>query len=286
MYKIKNVIFINLVIIISLLGINNVSAQFTNELTPAYYAYAQARNTAIPQNQLLPNLDKTLSLSIHIVLDSLGEPNIDTNDIYIAIDTLNSKFSPINLSFRICSIDSIENYQWDTLVVNDDDGLKEEQQMTTNNHIDSTINVYFVTAFEGLPQATGFTSYPGGADNIFILKDNVDDMTIPHEFGHFFGLLHTFGDGNATELVNESNCETSGDFLCDTEADPSADLPSAYTANNQCELSPMLKDSNDEFYMPPTDNIMSYYGDCRCKFTKQQYRVMAYEYLHNRYYLW
>ncbi len=263
-----------------------VFAQYTNELTPEYYAYAQARNANIEQNQLLPCLNKTLTVSLFLVKDSLGEVNIDLNDIYTAFDTLNSLFSPICLSFKICSIDSIDNYQWDTLKVNDDNGYQEEQQLVTNFHKDSTINVYFVTAFKGLPQATGFTSYPGGADNIFILKDNVLDMSIPHEFGHFFGLLHTFGNGNATELVNESNCETAGDFLCDTEADPSPDLPGAYSADNNCELLQHLKDINDQFYMPPTDNIMSYYGRCRKRFTKQQYRIMAYEYLNHRNYLW
>jgi len=281
-----NIFKFNLIVFISLFNITNSFAQFTNELTPAYYAYAQARNTVIPQNQLLPCLDKTLTVSIHILKDSLGETNIDTVDIYTAFDTLNSKFAPICLRFKICSIDSVDNFQWDTLQVNNDDGLREEQQLVTNIHIDSTINVYFVAAFEDLPQATGFTSYPGGADNIFILKDNVDDMSIPHEFGHFFGLIHTFGDGVNIGFANDSLCDSTCDFLCDTEADPSEDLPSAYAADGNCELAPMLQDDNDVYYMPPTDNIMSYYGDCRCKFTKQQYRIMAYEYLHNRYYLW
>jgi hypothetical protein len=269
-----------------LFSINSYS-QYTGELTPAYYAYAQNRNSLISFNRLLPCVNKTLSVSIHILKDSLGQTNINYSDITAAFDTLNSKFSPICLKFKICNVDSISNFQWDSLDVNDDNGLKEEQQLITNHHIDSTINVYFVAAFNNLPLATGFASFPGGCDNIFILKDNVNDMTISHEFGHFFGLLHTFGDGNSQELVDASNCSTQGDFLCDTEADPSADLPSQPpSVNNYCELANPLHDANNQFYMPPTDNIMSYYGDCRCKFTNQQYAIMAYEYLTNRKYLW
>ena len=59
-----------------------------------------------------------------------------------------------------------------------------------------------------------------------------------HEFGHFFSLLHTYhgvdaypfiwGNGPAPdstalgywlEFANGSNCETAGDFICDTPAD-------------------------------------------------------------------
>ena len=264
----------------------NVYGQYTNELTPQYYAYAQARNSLIEQNRQLPCVDKTLSIAVYIVRDSLGNPNILESNIHIAIDSLNELFSPICLSFNICSIEYINNYQWDTLTVNDDNGKHEEEQMVTTYHKDSTINLYFIKAFKNLPGEYGLSAYPGGCDNIIIEKDHVNDKTIPHQFGRFFGLLPTFGMGNSQELVDGSNCETTGDFLCDTEADPQNSPYFSLSTTSNCELANPQTDNNNQFYLPPTDNIMSFYRNCRVRFTKQQYRIMAFEYLNNRNYLW
>lgn len=52
---------------------------------------------------------------------------------------------------------------------------------------------------------------------------------LPHEIGHHFSLYHPFDyNGGAKELVKRdtgANCETTGDFLCDTPADPYNDIP-------------------------------------------------------------
>ena len=63
-------------------------------------------------------------------------------------------------------------------------------------------------------------------------EDDMGNRLIPHELGHNFNLVHTFGErsGNGTlgsgttlELVTRgagANCTTEGDYLCDTPADP------------------------------------------------------------------
>lgn len=49
--------------------------------------------------------------------------------------------------------------------------------------------------------------------------------TTAHEMGHCLGLYHTFqgGDENVARSGNCANCTTTGDGLCDTEADPHSD---------------------------------------------------------------
>jgi hypothetical protein len=272
--------YISILFFILFINIKSYS-QFTNDAN-SFYSYAATRNASINFDRVLPCYEKTLSVSVFVVLDSLGQSNITNNQINKAIDSLNAKFSPICIQFRVCSTTEIANFQWDTLKVNDNDGLQEEAQLITNHFVDHTINLYFVAAFENLPGESGFTSYTPSYQSIFMIKDQLDDYELVHEFGHFFGLLHTFGLGNSSEYANGSNCTTTGDFLCDTPADPTNDYPTyPLSVDQYCELASGQKDMLQNWYMIPSDNLMSHYKSCRCKFTTQQYHVMAYEFLYH-----
>src|SRR4051812_1099386 len=57
-------------------------------------------------------LNKTLSVAIHIVTDSLNKPNITQAAINAGLDTVNHDFAPICLKFKICSQDTIYNYKY------------------------------------------------------------------------------------------------------------------------------------------------------------------------------
>lgn len=82
---------------------------------------------------------------------------------------------------------------------------------------------------------------------------------ISHELGHFMSLEHTFLGFN--ELVDGSNCNTAGDFVCDTPADPNQ--------FNLCSYVGTGTDANGDFYQPDSINIMSYSG-CYERFTPGQ----------------
>jgi hypothetical protein len=87
-------------------------------------------------------------------------------------------------------------------------------------------------------------------------------------------------------LANGMNCETTGDLVCDTAADP--DPEGNCDPDDKCNYTgtPVI-DANGDWYVPPTDNYMSYYGSpCRCRFTPGQYNRMIQQYLTNRSYLW
>jgi phage-related protein len=104
--------------------------------------------------------------------------------------------------------------------------------------------------------------------------------------GHFFGLYHTFDQDFGVELVDGSNCETTGDLVCDTEADPTDE--GDHLPYPDCNYTgPYMTDANGDYYVPPTNNIMSYYSfDCICRFTPQQYNRMLEQYQQFRSYLW
>ena len=98
-----------------------------------------------------------------------------------------------------------------------------------------------------------------------------NDSSLAHELGHFFSLIHTHGPDNnkmTTELADGSNCDTDGDGICDTPADP---MLSCDNINNFCEFTGIETDANGHAFNPDTGNVMSYSRKpCRNHFTNQQ----------------
>jgi hypothetical protein len=100
--------------------------------------------------------------------------------------------------------------------------------------------------------------------------------TVAHELGHFLGLCHTHdqqqgaprsavvgarGDAQSCALP----CHDEGDGVCDTPYDPGpGECPYDLTCSAHCT-------SGDE---PDAQNLMSYYTDCRSRFSDEQMRLM------------
>lgn len=163
----------------------------------------------------------------------------------------------------------------------------------------NALNQYYVHQFSDFGLG-GYAYYP--ADGIystrsFILTglgeydEDLGNRLIPHELGHTFNLIHTFGQnggsgtlgsGITTELVTRgpgANCLTDGDLVCDTPADP-YNMTGAYlTYVNGCpqyDPSSTARDANGDAYTPSITNIMSYYFPCTHDFTPGQFdRIQA-----------
>ena len=101
--------------------------------------------------------------------------------------------------------------------------------------------------------------------------------------GHYFGLYTTHETQFGAELVDGSNCETTGDLMCDTDADPQGG-----SIGNCTMIDPTdSQDANGQFYTPPTCNIMGWYTNtCDKKFTVDQYNRMLEIMKTGRKYLW
>ncbi len=239
----------------------------------------------------LPCLDKEFTIVAHIVRDSFGNANIEEDRILESIDTLNQYFSPICTSFEICEFNYIDNFQYDTLETDRD----EWTEMITKFNRVRRINMYFVAAQEDNPLC-GFASLNGIAMDsrnvgVLIIKDCATSTgtTIPHEMGHFFNLLHTFEGAEGSEppinpeLVDGSNCDTAGDLVCDTPADPYVPgdpIADYIDLTNDCRFINRKRDGNGDFFVPDVANVMSYYPSrCICGFTYGQYLRMANAYL-------
>jgi hypothetical protein len=159
----------------------------------------------------------------------------------------------------------------------------------------NAMNQYYVNRFSNSGLG-GYAYYPDNtiySTRSFILNENnISDMgnrLVPHELGHNFNLIHTFGQnsgngslgtGVTTELVTRgpgANCTTDGDLICDTPADPYNVAGTALIYPNGCQQydpNSTARDANGDAYMPSITNIMSYYGPCTHDFTPGQYERM------------
>lgn len=241
----------------------------------------QKNNQPVPTMQAgstapIQCLNKRLSLAIHIVTDSLNMPNITQADITTGLATLNADFAPICLSFFICKQDTIYNYKYYQF-----DQVKETPEVHNLYEVHNMINVYIVGSIVPAPEA-GFASM--GADYMVLTHSCVlDGKCWSHEMGHFFSLPHTFDTSVGAELVNESNCATAGDLICDTPAD----INPAPVSNSGCQWTGTNVDANGDFYTPIIGNIMSYHpSPCKTPFTVGQFNKMLNYYISFRNYLY
>ncbi|HEX2935993.1 MAG TPA: M43 family zinc metalloprotease [Bacteroidales bacterium] len=231
---------------------------------------------ALTPTQGLPKVNRNLSVAFYVVLDSLKRAGVTTNQIDDAIARLNTEFSPIGLQFHICSVNYVENYQFDNIQAGGN-----ENALTLSNSTKDVINIYLATAvFDPFKNAVkGYTYMPASSRNyIFLTKYFIEGSELSHQLGHFFNLYHTHETAFGREDVARDNCDKAGDLCCDTEADPNI----FGMVNADCLFSDeSLKDPKGALYNPSSKNIMSYSSDiCRCYFSKMQYQRIAHAVLH------
>ncbi len=239
-------------------------------------AYAQPYHT---KQAPLPCLNKKVSVVAHIVRDSLGNPNITEDSILVAMDTTNSFFKPICLEFEICEFRYIDNFQYDLVM-----SPNYWEEMQVKYHQNNRLNLFFVDNIAYLPFDCGYADIAGiqemNALGVMVKKGCVsfDTKWIAHELGAYMGLLDTF-EGNGSELVNGENCETEGDEVCDTPADPyvKGEMIANYiSSQDSCRFINAKQDANGEYYKPHVANVMSQYPSfCACGFTYGQLLKMA-----------
>ena len=217
--------------------------------------------------------------------------SLSTAQVFQLIDKLNEVFIAINVKFLIEG-NNVEHIYDDNFV-----DLKTENEGNLRSKYDNKdgINLYFTHTITrpDLSQLNGYTSLPNlSKGSNAILLSYLDNSTasfsllkekiICHEFGHYFGLLHTYQDSNHNdiskrELVTRgvgANCSTTGDLLCDTSSDPYERAPSIFSLECTEKLPSNLQDLNGEMYSPPTDNYMSYQEKCGFRFSAMQYQTL------------
>lgn len=244
----------------------------------------------------LPNIDKKFLFVVHITTDSVGQTLFDRGaiteaGIKNAVRTAGNFYSKIGIEFEAeDSIYVLDNPRFDLM-----GSTGELEENAKLNAKPNRINLFIIDGFD--KELEGAAGIAGG-NYMHIASGSANAGTIAHETGHIFSLEHTFGTGDVLaaaggapfpstdELVNGSNCGSSGDFVCDTPADPyifpSGDETEPVVYFENCIFVYDSVDVNGHYYDPQPGNIMSYYSstDCPCSsfLTDGQLRRVANKY--------
>jgi len=227
-------------------------------------------------------LHKTVSIHVIIITDSLNASGMTPTTVSTALASLNNWYAPVCLSFQVCSTDTVHAFRynrWNRTT------MEAEVQVLYGK--ENVINLVLVSQILIPAGAAGYAplgiSMPAAPrrDIIVIQKSGLLSV-LPHEMGHYFGLYHTFETSLGVELVNESNCATTGDLLCDT---PAAINPAPITS--PCTWTGTTADANGDMYTPNLGNIMSYdLSSCPHNLTIGQYNRVIFSFLNYRNYLY
>lgn len=220
------------------------------------------------------------TLYVPITLHAMGSKGVgfpNAFDLFQSICRLNEKYSSSGIQFfpagEVRFHDNESLYGFESRFY-----LEKLKILTSSFNEPKTLNIFFtkITANEDGTYLCGAAPFPNwddlylnGKGGVLINSDCLDQkaITLIHEIGHHFDLLHTFETANGKELVTRingiSNCAVAGDGFCDTPAD---------TKNYSCPYQSLGEsDLMGDTYQPDWSNFMSYYGNnCLSQFSAEQ----------------
>lgn len=232
--------------------------------------------------------NKTYSVAIHILTDTLGNKNVSDASIAAGIAIANTHFSKICVAFNICSTYVHPNVRNDKIRP----GI-EDKEIAAMYDVPNTINIYYALEVSPLPEICCIAPIGGmtvpaktsDRDAIFVEKGFAASTTVTTLLGHYFGLFSTNDNvTNGAEFANGSNCETAGDLICDTKAAP---ILTSGTRIINCNVN--IQDANGDYYTPDFCNLMLIGWGSPCNsqyFTTGQYDRMLEVMEKGRNYLW
>lgn len=227
-----------------------------------------------------------IPVQVHTMANSQNFQAMDSYTLGFYMNQINAELIEANIQLYLCG----------PLQVIQDDNLynlylSQDSQLDIHD-VAGKLNLYFVNNLsQGAagPFYCGYSKYPGDGERIVFSRDcwGYNQVSVLlHLIGQYLSLYPTHGPSNASmtaELVDGSNCATTGDEICDTPADPRLNRSGAMSG---CSYVGSFRDANLAYYEPDTTNFMSYAaGNCRDHFTPMQNARMYYSASTDRNYL-
>jgi hypothetical protein len=276
----------NILLVVSFMLIHyTVSAQLPDGVTATQSFLNEVIKNYKDENSLLFDLNSVtthvnIPVQVHVVMNIKGSAGVNKNSINSSFDLANGYFKQVGIHFFIDTLDYINDYNYSYITYN---YLKKE--LLTKFAVNNRINLFLVDSIKmGSDYCYGFTYFPDEPDSnfIYLVKSYLSGNSLATMLGHFMGLLSTHETAGGRELASGKNCAESGDYICDTYADP--DLFNQVI--DTCKYIGTMRDDNGKYYIPSVANLMSESPDkCRCILTPLQYRRIYYYYFRYRQYL-
>lgn len=213
--------------------------------------------------------DFYIPVQVHVVGDDDGKGYI-RHDLFLeSICKLNDDYATTGFHFYLqLPVLYHDNESWH------DQDFSSGFTMISSNNVPNAVNLYYVYQI-GEGTIAGYFS--PSADGMVMAQSasGPGSNTLPHEFGHFFSLPHTFYRWewgtpplNQQEKVDGSNCTTAADGFCDTPPDYA---PYRW---NCPSVGPFVDPDSAEFSVVDSF-FMSYGGNsCRDRFSPEQSAAM------------
>lgn len=255
-------------------------------------AYANQLKASQKNNEKDNSEIRYVPVKVHLLGNDDGTRHANENSVNNMLAILNKSFKANKIEFYFAGT-SFNKYNDTKNNTKADKSGKEEQKFHNTNGAKDAINLYISSSLNGVGGYAFITPRNQNANRIHVVTSQANDnKTTPHEFGHYFGLSHTFQHSNAKksdgspnwnlrELVTRNkneiaprlsaNCSTAGDFLCDTEADPYG--VDGYK-NQNCVVTTEAPDANGDAYRPNMGNFMNYSWCPDYNFSEQQVSKM------------
>lgn len=233
--------------------------------------------------------DIEIPIVVHIVQKSDGtSPRLSSEEVEEAIGKLNDGYNNLGIRFTKCAENRIND---DEIWRQFDSGEDANQLLLESHCVKNVANVFFTDLISG---SHGRAVFPYKqrdwviADYKYVLGE---ETTLIHEFGHYFGLRHTYSGvdddpaSSSSLTIRDAEGEEGwkyGDYLIDTPLDP--EKRSDY--DSQCNYIGNQVDANGDAFHPDGTNYMGKgHGECRSSFSEGQKKRMI-EYIKRyRYYL-
>jgi hypothetical protein len=222
----------------------------------------------------------SIPVTIHIVRSSGGVGGFNPANLEWAMDDANMYYQDAGMEFFVKGdIDFIDDdyffYNLDT--------FEKYDSLRLTNVVPNTVNIYFASEESGFPYC-GLSSFTTSSVQGIIVKETCTGLpenpsTLAHELGHYFDLFHTHEIYFGEECPEGTGCDTLGDLMCDTHADPGLYVDGTYHVSEHpfCEYDNYITVPNlphcDQVtpYDPPVENLMSYSRKlCRTTISPEQ----------------
>ncbi len=260
---------------------------------------------AIKDGLAIPREEIYVPLKFHLVADSDGFGRVGLDDVFDQLCALNEEFIDTDLRFYID--DGFNFIDSDQVFSGPDQGIAVAEMIRAVRDVGSeSVNIFITErarASSGIENGTVLGFYANANDWMVVRQNQIgnNENTLAHEIGHYFSLMHPhFGwdrepwdanihgnpvlitrtDGVRVELVDGSNCDESGDFICDTPPDYNF----GFGWNQSCPTFNLdVMDRNGDTIRPMQNNFMSYFLGCvDYTFTSEQNELIMADFMSSR----